>query len=140
MARVRRDLVLVRHAKSAWDDPSLNDHERPLAPRGTKAVRRISAYLTDAQYHPNVVLCSSSRRTVDTLDGIRGALPKRARVELADELYLADANALLKRLHGLNHNDRCAMLVGHNPGIEDLASLTSGQTRDIPGTINLPSC
>jgi len=130
MSQVRRDLLLVRHAKSAWDDPSLNDHDRPLAPRGTKAVRRMSAYLTRAEYRPDVVLCSSSRRTVDTLDGIRGALPKRARVEVADDLYLADANTLLKRLHGLDGKDRCAMLVGHNPGVEDLASLLVGSGDD----------
>jgi phosphohistidine phosphatase len=117
---------MVRHAKSAWDDPSLADHDRPLAPRGTKALRRLTGYLTEAEYRPDVVLCSSSRRTADTLDGIRDALPKRARIELADELYLADANTLLTRLHGLNDKDRCAMLVGHNPGIEDLASLLVG--------------
>ena len=77
-----------------------------------------------------MVLCSSSRRTIDTLDGIRVALPKRARVELADELYLADANTLLKRLHELNGKVRCAMLVGHNPGIEHLASLLVGSGDD----------
>ena len=66
----------------------------------------MSAYLTHAEYRPDVVLCSSSRRTVDTLDGIRAALPRRARVELADELHLADANTLLNRLHGLNGKDR----------------------------------
>jgi len=90
----------------------------------------MSAYLTQAEYRPDVVLCSSSRRTVDTLDGIRVALPKRARVELADELYLADANTLLTRLHDLDDKDRCAMLVGHNPGIEDLASLVVGSGDD----------
>jgi phosphohistidine phosphatase len=89
-------------------------------------LRRLTDYLTRAEYRPDVVLCSSSRRTVDTLDGIRIALPERASVELADELYLADANTLLMRLHGLNDKDRCAMLVGHNPGIEDLASLLVG--------------
>jgi phosphohistidine phosphatase SixA len=75
---------------------------------------------------PGVVLCSSSRRTADTLDGIRAALPKRARIELDDELYLADANSTLTRLHRLHANIRCGMLVGHNPGIEDLATLLVG--------------
>src|SRR4249919_2403209 len=102
IARVRRDLLLLRHAKSAWDDPSLADHDRPLAPRGTKALRRLADYLTRAEYRPDVVLCSSARRTVETLDGIRSALPKRASVEIADELYGAHANTLLRRLHGLN--------------------------------------
>jgi len=126
MARVHRDLLLVRHAKSAWDDPSLDDHDRPLAPRGKKAVRRMRAYLTQTEYRPDVVLCSSSRRTVDTLDGIRAALPKRVRVEVADELYLADADTWLERLHRLENKDRCAMFVGHNPGLADLASLLVG--------------
>jgi phosphohistidine phosphatase len=123
---VRRDLLLVRHAKSAWDDPSLADHDRPLAPRGAKAVRRLTSFLTRAEYRPDVVLCSSARRTMDTLDGIRVALPKQARLEQSDELYMADASILLTRLHGLNDTDRCAMLVGHNPGLEDLAALLVG--------------
>jgi phosphohistidine phosphatase len=123
---VRRDLLLVRHAKSAWDDPSLADHDRPLAPRGEKALIRLRAYLIQAGHLPDVVLCSSSRRTADTLEGIRVALPKRARIELADELYLADAGTMLTRLHRLDAKVGCAMLVGHNPGIEDLASLLTG--------------
>ena len=60
------------------------------------------------------------------MEGIRVVLPKRARVELSDDLYLADANTLLARLHRLDHNDRCAMVVGHNPGLEDLVSLLVG--------------
>ena len=67
---------------------------------------------------------------MDTLDGIRVALPKRARVELADEFYLAGASTLLKRLRGLDDKDRCVMVVGHNPGIEDLASLLVGSGDD----------
>ncbi len=126
MVRVRRDLLLVRHAKSAWDDSSLADYDRPLAPRGTKAVRRLRDYLTRTEHQPDVVLCSSSRRTVDTVEGIRSALPRRASIELADELYLADAATMLARLRSLNDKVRCAMLVGHNPGLEDLASLLVG--------------
>jgi len=123
---VRRDLLLVRHVKSAWDDPSLADHDRPLAPRGTKALGRLADYLAGAEYRPDVVLCSSSRRTRDTLEGIRVVLPDRARVELSGDLYLADANTLLARLHRLDNSDRCAMVVGHNPGLEDLVALLVG--------------
>ena len=126
MARIRRDLLLARHAKSAWDDPSLADHDRPLAPRGAKAVRRLRAYLSRSEYRPDVVLCSSSRRTVDTLDGIRAVLPKRVRIDVVDELYLANADTLLTMLRGLDDTIRCAMLIGHNPGIEDLASCLAG--------------
>jgi phosphohistidine phosphatase len=126
MAGIRRDLLLVRHAKSAWDDPSLFDHDRPLAPRGEKAVRRLREYLTRSEYRPDVVLCSSSRRTVDTLEGIRAAVPKRARIDVVDELYLADADTLVTLLRAIDAEVGCAMLVGHNPGLEDLAALLAG--------------
>lgn len=121
MAGMRRDLVLVRHAKSAWDDPSLADHDRPLAPRGKKALRQLRQFLEGTDYQPDVVLCSSSRRTVDTLAAIRAALPKRATIEVTDALYLASADTVLARLHALDEVVRCAMVVGHNPTIEDLA-------------------
>jgi phosphohistidine phosphatase len=73
-----------------------------------------------------VVLCSSSRRTVDTLEGIRAALPKRARIDVVDELCLADADTLVTLLRALDAQVGCAMLIGHNPGLEDLASLLAG--------------
>ena len=125
-AGMRRDLLLVRHAKSAWDDPSLADHDRPLARRGAKALRRLGEHLTRAEHRPDLVLCSSARRAVETLDGIRAALPRRASIDVTDEIYLANADTLLRLLYNLYGQVRCAMLVGHNPGIEDLALLLVG--------------
>jgi phosphohistidine phosphatase len=126
MAGMRRDLVLVRHVKSAWDDPSLADHDRPIAPRGRKALRQLCEYLERTEYRVEVVLCSSSRRTVETLDGIRAALPKRATIQVTDALYLASADSVLARLQALDGTIRCAMVVGHNPAIEDVASCLAG--------------
>jgi phosphohistidine phosphatase len=125
-AGMRRRLLLVRHAKSAWDDSSLADHDRPLAPRGAKALLRLRDHVARGEHRPELVLCSSSRRTVDTLDGIQAAVAKRARVEVDEELYLASADILLARLHSIDGDVRCAMFIGHNPGIEDLALLLVG--------------
>ena len=61
-----RTLVLLRHLKSAWDEPGLEDHERPLAPRGHRAGERIRAHLEDAGISPQLVLCSSAVRAVQT--------------------------------------------------------------------------
>lgn len=123
---MRRHLLLVRHAKSAWDDAALTDHDRPLAPRGLKAVRRLSEYLARAEQRPELVLCSSSRRTVDTLDGIRTALSTDVRVEIDEELYEADSETLLERLRDLDSEIGSAMLIGHNPGTQDLAMRLAG--------------
>ncbi len=123
---MRRRLLLLRHAKSAWDDPSLADHDRPLAPRGVKALPPLCDHLTRAGHRPQLVLCSSSRRTRDTLRGIRAAVPKGAQVEVDDELYGATAKALLRRLRRVDDGIDCALLIGHNPGLQELADQLAG--------------
>jgi phosphohistidine phosphatase len=120
---MRRHLVLLRHAKSSWDDPTLVDHDRPLAPRGENALPRMCDHLASGAHRPQVVLCSSARRTVATLEGIRPALPDDVRVEVDHSLYHADGRELLDRLHGLDEGTTCAMMVGHNPSLQDLALL-----------------
>ena len=119
----RHRLVLVRHAKSSWDDPTLGDHDRPLAPRGHKAIRRMRAHLEQLRPRPEVVWCSSARRARETLDGIRPALGRRARVEIEAGLYGADAQELMTRLATIDDNVRCLLVIAHNPGIADLTAV-----------------
>ena len=123
---MRRHLLLLRHAKSAWDDPSLVDHDRPLAPRGTEAGRRLRDHVGRLRERPDVVLCSSAVRTVQTLDFIRPRLSKRTTISIEDGLYLADADSWLRRLRLLNDELTCAMAIGHNPGLEELAEMVVG--------------
>ena len=123
---MRRHLVLVRHAKSAWNDESLADHDRPLAPRGAKALPRLQDHLARAADPPEIVLCSTSRRTVDTLEGIRSALPQHARVETERAIYDAVTDTLLGRLQLVDSDIGCAMVIGHNPTMQDLAMMLVG--------------
>jgi phosphohistidine phosphatase len=116
-----RRLVLVRHAKSAWDDPSLTDHERPLAPRGAKALRRLSEHLGQVAPQVDLVLCSTARRAVETLDGFRGGLPTETTVEVTDALYGAEAGDIVTMLRRLGSDVGCVVVVGHNPALQDLA-------------------
>lgn len=113
--------MLVRHAKSSWDDPTLDDHDRPLAPRGRRALPRLRAHLAAGARHPEIVLCSTARRTIDTLAGIRPALADDVDVELDGALYAAGAPVLLSRIRRLDPALTCAMVIGHNPGLHDLA-------------------
>jgi len=112
---------LLRHAKSSWDDPGLPDPERPLAPRGLKAAARLREHLRRSRFSPDLVLCSPAVRTVETLDRVRDGLAGDLRVEIEDELYAADADYLLARLRRLPESTSSVMVVGHNPGIADLA-------------------
>ncbi len=118
-----RTLYLLRHAKSSWDDPTLGDHERPLATRGVGATPYIADHMRDARIAPDVLLCSSARRTRETLDLLGDAIPADCEVHIEDGLYGASADALLDRLRALPDTTHRAMLIGHNPALQRLAWL-----------------
>jgi phosphohistidine phosphatase len=117
-----RRLHLLRHAKSSWDDPALPDHERPLAPRGQRAGKRIARWARQNDVRPQLVLSSSAVRVRETLDGVLPGLGE-PEVRFEDDLYDARVDALLERVRALPDEIDDAMLVGHNPGLRDLLLL-----------------
>jgi phosphohistidine phosphatase len=114
-----RRLLVLRHAKSSWDTHGVPDHDRPLAPRGQDAVRRLSRHLTTAGVPVDLILCSSAVRAVQTLDGVRDALPG-AVIEIEPGLYGIAAAGLITRLREIPDSVATVMVIGHNPGLEDL--------------------
>lgn len=121
-----RTLLLLRHAKSSWADPALADHDRPLAPRGAQAARRIAAHLLSEGVRPALVLCSSARRARDTLEALRPVLGESADVQTESELYGADVSEIIQRLRIVDPQVASVMIVGHNPGLHDLAMKLAG--------------
>jgi phosphohistidine phosphatase len=119
-------LYLLRHAKSSWEDPGLADHDRPLALRGRKAAKALGAYLREHDIEPELVLCSSAARTRETLErvGLTG--------QIEDALYGAGASALLARLHEVPDAVASVMLIGHNPGMQQLAFALAGLDDKFP--------
>lgn len=123
----RHFLLLLRHAKSDWDDPNLSDHDRPLAARGRLAAPKMARHIARTDVLPDLVLCSTAVRARQTLDLIRPALPAGPRL-YEPELYTFEASALLQRLQQCPADARTVMVVGHNPALESLAlRLCSGQ-------------
>jgi phosphohistidine phosphatase len=112
---------LLRHAKSSGDDPGLADADRPLAPRGRRAAELLAAHLAASGVRPAVVLCSSSLRTRETLAAILPALGDAPEIRIEQALYGAGAAELLEQLRRLPNRVSSVMLIGHNPGIQDLA-------------------
>src|SRR6188508_3256298 len=96
-----RTVFLFRHAKSSWSDPTLADIDRPLAPRGERAAKRIAGYVRRKRIRPNLVLCSPSVRTRRTLEAIKPSLAKSCAVELVPALYAASRLELLRQLQAL---------------------------------------
>jgi phosphohistidine phosphatase len=114
-------LYLLRHAKSSWDDPTLADHDRPLAPRGRRAAKVMAKHLQRNEIAPELVLCSGSRRTRQTLKRIAPGLGDSAEVQIRSELYAASSAELLEVLREQPDEVGSVMVIGHNPGIQDLA-------------------
>ena len=121
-----KTLILMRHAKSAWDDPQQKDIDRPLNGRGRKAAPQMGAWLAGAGYKPEVVLCSTAQRTRETLDLMKGSLPARVQTEFLQSLYMAAPREMLTEIGKVPAKAVTVMLLGHNPGIGSLAGLLAG--------------
>jgi len=123
----KRTLLLLRHAKSSWDDADLADGERPLAPRGRRAAAALGAHLARRRIAIDLVLCSTSRRTRETLALL--ALDPKTPVAFEEKLYLASARTVLARLRRLPARAGSVLVIGHDPGLDHLARLLVGGGR-----------
>jgi phosphohistidine phosphatase len=119
---------LLRHAKSDWSK-NADDHDRPLSPRGRKAAPEVARYMQSREYLPETVLCSTALRTRETLDLLLAAWRKKPPVRYERLLYLADWPVLLDNLKKAPRVSPL-LLVGHNPGIEQLAIALAVQPED----------
>ena len=116
-----KTLFLLRHAKSDWSDPSLDDFERPLNRRGQAAAPLIGAYLDRQGLPPDLVLCSSATRARQTCALAVHRPGRDIPVKFEKSLYLAGPSTILRRLHRLPDGMRSVMLIAHNPGMHSLA-------------------
>ncbi|NOT71630.1 MAG: histidine phosphatase family protein [Hyphomicrobium sp.] len=116
-------LALLRHAKSSWAEPGLLDINRPLNARGRAAAPVMGHVLASLKFTPGAILCSPAKRTRETLELIAADVNASAAAVTYDEnLYLAEAEELLQHLRALPDKVKCALVVGHNPGLHELAA------------------
>jgi phosphohistidine phosphatase len=121
-----KSLYLLRHAKSSWDDAGTSDHERPLAPRGHEAVRRLAAYLVETEVRPQLALCSSAVRARQTYEALATAFGN-PELSVEDWLYRASSGEVLTKLTELPAATERVLLVGHNPVLGELAAGLAGE-------------
>jgi phosphohistidine phosphatase len=123
-------LFLLRHAKSSWDDPALRDDERSLSDRGRRAAALLRAYFDATGLAPEIVFCSPARRTRETWDLVRAGLHSEPAVEFRPEIYLATTADLIRVIRGTRPDTSSVMIIGHNPGLEDLTHALAGDSDD----------
>lgn len=122
-----KTLHLLRHAESDPAGPGLDDHDRPLAPVGEAAAEALGTDFARRAVRPSLVLCSSALRTRQTLERLRPHLSGDPELRVEEALYLASRGELLTRLQQVDDRNSQILLIGHNPGIAELArSLVSG--------------
>jgi phosphohistidine phosphatase len=122
-------LSLLRHAKAGSDKPGVRDIDRPLAPRGRHAAPRMGRFITEHHLIPDLVLCSTAKRARQTLDLVLSELASEPEVVIEEALYLAEPEAILEVLHTASGPSKRVMIIGHNPGLQELALLLVGAGR-----------
>ena len=128
-----KTLLLLRHAKSSWKDESLTDHERPLNKRGKKTAPQMGHLLRDQGLVPDLIVSSTAVRARSTAEAAAEACGYRGEVTLSDELYLATSGEILQYAQERTEETLGRiMLVGHNPGMEGLVNMLSGQSEPFP--------
>ncbi|MEK6302838.1 MAG: histidine phosphatase family protein [Acidobacteriota bacterium] len=115
-----KTLLILRHAKSSWDEPSLRDFDRPLAARGKRDAPRIGKALAERGPLPDLIVSSPAARTRATIKAVAAAARLQAEPQFEDSVYGASSGELIKLIRRLPADKGCAMVVGHNPGLEEL--------------------
>ena len=127
-----KTLLLLRHAKSSWNDPDLTDHDRPLNDRGKRKAPLVGMRLRELHLSPDAVLSSTAKRARKTAKKVLAAAGYPVDIQLMRELYLADVGVWIRVLSQLDQTITCVLAVGHNPGIEDLVQVLSGGRTSMP--------
>ncbi len=127
-------LILIRHAKSSWDDATLDDHARPLNARGRRAAPKIGEWLANQGHRPEEVLVSSAVRAQETLSLLGFHAPAR----VVEALYHAEPTTILKTLHTAGLGS--VALIGHNPGLADFAAMLLANPPQDKDFRRFPTC
>lgn len=125
-----KTLYLMRHGKSAWDDAGLGDHDRPLAPRGFKAAAAVGRRLAQLGARPQLVLCSTAKRTSDTLDLVLEHLDAKPTIERESGLYLCGPRVLSERIKDAPADVDSLLAVAHNPDLHAVALALASHGED----------
>jgi len=127
-----KTLLILRHAKSSWDDTTLSDHDRPLNERGEQDAPRMGQLLNDEDLWPDLILTSTATRAATTAELVIDGQGFEGELRYLSELYLAGPEDYLDCLRRIGGKANCVMVVGHNPGLEMLVQMMSGHWRRMP--------
>ena len=128
-----KTLLVLRHGKSSWADPDLTDHDRPLKKRGKQAAVTMGQLIKAQRLVPDLIIGSTARRARDTAERVVAAYQGTGTGLRCDErLYHAGAAAIVAVLRGIRELAGTVLIVGHNPGLEELVEALTGGPETLP--------
>ncbi|HEY59671.1 MAG TPA: histidine phosphatase family protein [Anaerolineae bacterium] len=127
-----KKIFLMRHAKSSWKNSKLPDHERPLKKRGQKNAKSMGKFLKAKKHVPDIVLCSTAERAVQTANILTKACGYDKEVIYTDKLYMAEPSNIFEILHDQPDKAKNIMIIGHNPGMEAFLQILTGKVETLP--------
>lgn len=131
-----KQLLILRHAESRSGFPGTDDHEWPLTARGRAAASNVGTSLLAHDLLPQLTICSDALRATSTADGLREASDATGELIITRELYLAEASTYIDLLQELPDRWLRVMVIGHNPGLEELLVILTGEQRTFyPATL-----
>ena len=122
-----KTLLILRHAKSSWDNGNLSDHDRPLNGRGRQDAPAMGRFLRDQSMTPDLIITSTAKRAQATAEAVALAGDYEGEIKLTRRFYHADPEAYLEVLAAVPDAYERVMIVGHNPGMEELVEQLTGQ-------------
>jgi phosphohistidine phosphatase len=127
-----KTLLIMRHAKSSWDESELHDHDRPLNKRGKLNAPRMGRLLREQELVPGLIITSSARRARDTAEAVADQSGYEGEVKVVEDLYAAPPEAYLETLAAADDRHKCILVIGHNPGLEELLETLTGEREALP--------
>jgi len=127
-----KSILILRHAKSSWKLPDVNDHDRPLNKRGKRDAPHMGELIQDKNLVPDFIISSTAKRAHSTAKAVAKAAGYKGDIALNQSLYAAPPTAYIDVLHDLPNKYTRVLLVGHNPGLEQLVNMLSSEEHTMP--------
>jgi phosphohistidine phosphatase len=125
-------LLVMRHAKSSWDNPQLADHDRPLNKRGKRDAPRMGRWLNARDLNPEMIVTSSAERALSTAQSVADSIDIVSSIQVERDLYHGGPEAYMEYLRLLSDKISLAMVIGHNPDLEEFVEDLVGRWHRLP--------
>jgi phosphohistidine phosphatase len=127
-----KKLLLMRHAKSSWDDSDIPDHERPLKKKGKKDAERMGKMLKAKEMEPDLIMSSTAVRAKQTAEIVAETCKCKKEIIFLDSLYMAEPSDILRAIEKNGKDKKTIMVIGHNPGLEAFLQIANGKVETLP--------